>query len=73
MDTPRGPVLQPVKGPLEVGDELVVRITLRSDRDMQYLHLKDHRGSYQTGFAEIQCMYAPEYSSHSESISLEAE
>ena len=28
------------------------------------------RGSYQTGIAEIQCMYAPELNSHSESINL---
>jgi uncharacterized protein YfaS (alpha-2-macroglobulin family) len=121
--TKKGPVLEPVAGPLKVGDELVVRITLRTDRDMEYVHLKDHRGSgtepvnvlsqyhyqdglgyyeatkdtashffidylpkgvyvfeyatrvvhkgkYQTGFASIQCMYAPEFNSHSESIPL---
>ena len=28
------------------------------------------RGRYQTGVAEIQCMYAPEFNSHSESIPL---
>jgi hypothetical protein len=28
-----------------VGDELVVRIELRTDRDMEYVHLKDQRGS----------------------------
>ena len=28
------------------------------------------RGQYQTGIAEIQCMYAPEFNSHSESIPL---
>jgi uncharacterized protein YfaS (alpha-2-macroglobulin family) len=28
------------------------------------------RGRYQTGVAEIQCMYAPEFSSHSESFDL---
>ena len=122
--TKKGPVLQPVKGPVKVGDELVVRVVLRVDRDMEYVHLKDqrgsgtepvnvlsqykyqdglayyestrdtashffidylpkgtyvfeyatrvvHRGSYQTGIAEIQCMYAPEFNSHSESILLE--
>ena len=122
--TKRGPVLQPVKGPIAVGDELVVRIVLRVDRDMEYVHLKEHRGSgtepvnvlsryrfqdglayyestrdtashffidylpkgtyvfeyatrvvhrgrYQTGMAAIQCMYAPEFNSHSESIPLE--
>jgi uncharacterized protein YfaS (alpha-2-macroglobulin family) len=121
--TAKGPVLEPVKGPLAVGDELVVRIVLRSDRDMEYVHLKDHRasgtepvdvlshytyqdglgyyastrdtashffidylpkgtyvfeyatrvvhkGAYQTGMAAIQCMYAPEFNSHSESIPL---
>ncbi|MGE5191310.1 MAG: alpha-2-macroglobulin family protein, partial [Deltaproteobacteria bacterium] len=117
----KGPVLEPVKGPVAVGDELVVRVTLRTDRDMEYVHLKDYRGSgtepvnvlsqykfqdglayyestrdtashffidylpkgvyvfeysvrvqlkgqYQTGFASIQCMYAPEFNSHSESL-----
>ncbi len=121
--TKSGPVLEPLKGPLAVGDEVVVRITLHSDRDMEYVHLKDYRGSgteptnvlsqykyqdglayyestkdtashffidylpkgayvfeytvrvqlkgeYQTGYANIQCMYAPEFNSHSESIPL---
>ncbi len=121
--TKKGPVLQPVKGAVKVGDELVVRIVIRVDRDMEYVHLKDHRGSgtepvnvlsrykyqdglayyestkdtathffidylpkgtyvfeypvrvvhrgqYQTGMANIQCMYAPEFNSHSESIPL---
>jgi uncharacterized protein YfaS (alpha-2-macroglobulin family) len=124
--TKKGPVLEPVAGPVKVGDELVVRIVLRTDRDMEYVHLKDHRasgtepvnvisqyhyqdglgyyeatrdtashffidylpkgvyvfqyavrvvhkGKYQTGFAAIQCMYAPEFNSHSESIPLEVE
>ncbi len=119
----KGPVLEPVKGALAVGDELVVRIELRVDRDMEYIHLKDqrgsgtepvnvisryryqdglayyestrdtashffidylpkgvyvfeystriqHRGQYQTGLAEIQCLYAPEFNSHSESLPL---
>ena len=30
-----------------------------------------HKGKYQTGMAEIQCMYAPEFCSHSESFLLE--
>jgi hypothetical protein len=124
-NTDRGPVLNPVTGPVAVGDELVVRIELRVDRDMEYVHLKDQRGSgteplnvlsgyryqdglgyyestrdtashffidylpkgtyvfeyssrvqlrgrYQTGFAAIQCMYAPEFNSHSESLAIEA-
>jgi uncharacterized protein YfaS (alpha-2-macroglobulin family) len=122
--TARGPVLSPVDGPLEVGDEVVVRIVLRTDRDMEYVHMKDqrpsgsepvdvlsqykyqdglyyyqstrdtashffidylpkgtyvfeysiriqNRGRYQTGMAQIQCMYAPEFNSHSASIPLE--
>ncbi|HPA16693.1 MAG TPA: alpha-2-macroglobulin family protein [Verrucomicrobiae bacterium] len=122
--TPQGPALEPVRGPVLVGDELVVRIELRVDRDMEYVHLKDHRGSgtepvnvlsgyryqdglayyestrdtashffidylpkgtyvfeystriqlrgrYPTGVASIQCMYAPEFNSHSESIPIE--
>ncbi len=122
--TQKGQVLTPVTGPVAVGDELVVRIELRTDRDMEYVHLKDQRGSgtepvnvlshykyqdglayyestrdtashffidylpkgvyvfeysariqlkgnYQTGIAEIQCMYAPEFNSHSESLTLE--
>jgi uncharacterized protein YfaS (alpha-2-macroglobulin family) len=121
VNTARGQVLEPVKGPLAVGDELVVRIELRTDRDMEYVHLKDQRGSgtepvnvlsrykyqdglryyestrdtashffidylpkgtyvfeystrvqlrgeYQTGVAEIQCLYAPEFNSHSQSL-----
>jgi hypothetical protein len=41
----KGQVLVPVKGALAVGDELVCRIELRVDRDMEYVHLKDQRGS----------------------------
>lgn len=122
--TAQGQVLHPVQGPLAVGDELVVRIELRVDRDMEYVHLKDqrgsgtepvnvlsgyryqdglayyestrdtathffidylpkgvyvfeystriqHKGKYQTGIAGIQCMYAPEFNSHSESFDLD--
>ncbi len=121
VNTDRGPVLEPVKDALKVGDELVVRVELRTDRDMEYVHLKDqrgsgteplnvishykyqdglgyyestrdtashffidylpkgvyvfeystrvfHKGAYQSGVAEIQCMYAPEFNSHSESL-----
>jgi hypothetical protein len=121
--TKKGPVLRPVKGALAVGDELVTRVEVRVDRDMEYVHLKDQRGSgtepvnvlsqykyqdglayyestkdtashffidylpkgayvfeystrvqlkgeYQSGMASIQCMYAPEFNSHSESHEL---
>tara|TARA_B110000008_G_scaffold275904_1_gene314212 strand:+ start:5426 stop:11533 length:6108 start_codon:yes stop_codon:yes gene_type:complete len=124
--TKKGPVISPVRGPVKVGDELVVRIELRTDRDMEYVHMKDHRGSgtepvnvlstykyqdglsyyqstrdtashfyldylpkgtyvfeysvrvqhrgeYQTGMTNVQCMYAPEFNSHSQSISLVVE
>jgi len=43
--TTQGQVLVPVSGPVAVGDELVVRIVLRSDRAMEYVHMKDQRGS----------------------------
>ncbi len=123
--TKQGPVLQAVQGAVKVGDELVVRIVLATDRDMEFVHLKDHRGAgtepvnvlsqykyqdglgyyettrdtashffidylpkgtyvfeystrvvhrgrYQTGFAAVQCMYAPDFNSHSQSIWIEA-
>jgi uncharacterized protein YfaS (alpha-2-macroglobulin family) len=121
-----GPEISPLTGPAEVGDELVTRVEIRVDRDMEYVHLKDYRGSgteptnvlsrykvqdglwyyestrdtashffidylprgtyvfessarvqhkgkYQTGIAEIQCMYAPEFNSHSNSVSITVE
>jgi uncharacterized protein YfaS (alpha-2-macroglobulin family) len=124
--TKKGQVLEPVAGALAVGDELVCRIELRVDRDMEYVHLKDqrgsgtepvnvlsqckyqdglvyyestrdtashffihylpkgvyvfeysvrvqHRGVYQSGIASIQCMYAPEFNSHSASTALAVE
>jgi uncharacterized protein YfaS (alpha-2-macroglobulin family) len=123
-NTAQGQVLYPVGDSLAVGDELVVRIVLRVDRDMEYVHMKDQRGSgtepvdvlsgyryqdglsyyqstldtathffmdylrkgtyvfeystriqlkgkYQTGIANIECMYAPEFNSHSASFELE--
>ncbi|MEO1515172.1 MAG: alpha-2-macroglobulin family protein [Bacteroidota bacterium] len=43
----RGAVLDPVKEgqTLKVGDKLKVRIELRVDRDMEYVHMKDMRAS----------------------------
>lgn len=128
-NTDRGPELQAVgqtgqAAAVQVGDELVVRMVLKVDRDLEYVHLRDHRGSgtepvnvlsgyryqdglgyyestrdtashffidylrrgtyvfeysarvqlagsYSTGMANVQCMYAPEFNSHSQSIRLE--
>jgi uncharacterized protein YfaS (alpha-2-macroglobulin family) len=124
--TEKGPVISPLKGSLSVGDLLKVRLELRVDRDMEYIHLKDHRGSgtepvnvlsqykfqdglyyyestkdtashffidylprgtyvfeyplrvvhrgtYHSGMAHIECMYAPEFNSHSQSILLKVD
>ncbi|HEY2786239.1 MAG TPA: hypothetical protein VGJ05_14830, partial [Fimbriiglobus sp.] len=123
--TKSGPKLEAVNGPVAVGDELIVRVVLRTDRDMEYVHLKDHRGSgtepvnvisrykfqdglyyyettkdtashffidylpkgvyvfeyplrvqlkgtYPSGMASVECMYAPEFNSHSASALIEA-
>ncbi|MBL9128235.1 MAG: hypothetical protein JNL97_11330 [Verrucomicrobiales bacterium] len=43
--TAQGPRLDPVQGAVRVGDELVVRLELRVDRDLEFVHLKDLRGS----------------------------
>lgn len=121
--TDRGEQLKAIdeNAPLNPGDKIHVRIELRSDRAMEYLHLKDmrasgfepievmsrykwqdglgyyespgdastnffisylpkgtyvfeyplrvvHRGDFSNGVTTVQCMYAPEFSSHSEGI-----
>lgn len=43
--TAKGPVLRPLSGPVAVGDELIVRLELTTDRDLEFVHLKDARGS----------------------------
>ena len=123
-----GPVLQPVNDGeiLKVGDKIKVRIELRSDRDMEYVHMKDmraacmepvnvisqykwqgglgyyettkdastnfffnwlpkgtyvfeypmfvtHSGTYSNGVTTVQCMYAPEFLSHSEGVKVNVE
>ncbi len=120
-NTPEGPKLIPVaERKLKPGDKIVVRIELRVDRDMEYVHMKDqraagfepinvlsqykyqdglgyyestrdasthfffsnlrgnqtyvfeyplrvnHEGDFSNGITTAQCMYAPEYTSHSE-------
>jgi len=124
--TKEGATLEPVTGALKPGDEIVTRIEIRVDRDMEYVHLKNQRGSgvepvnvlsqykwqdglgyyemtkdtadhffidwlprgtyvfesaarvqlrgvYPTGIAELQCMYAPEFNSHSGSVTMKVE
>ncbi len=46
-NTDRGRVLDPVgeNGVLKPGDKVIVRIELRSDRDMEYVHMKDMRAA----------------------------
>jgi hypothetical protein len=46
-NTDRGPVLDTIaeNGTLHVGDRVVVRLVLRTDRDLEYVHLKDMRGA----------------------------
>ena len=46
-NTDRGPVLQPVNEGqiLNVGDKIKVRIELTTDRNMEYIHMKDMRAS----------------------------
>jgi uncharacterized protein YfaS (alpha-2-macroglobulin family) len=124
----RGPVLTPVdeSTPVKVGDKIKVRIELKVDRDMEYVHMKDlrssglepvnvlsgykwqgglgyyettkdastnfffnylkkgtyifeyplfvtHTGNFSNGITTIQCMYAPEFSAHSEGVRLNVE
>jgi hypothetical protein len=42
-----GPMITPIEnaGELKPGDKLKVRIELRVDRNMEYIHMKDMRGS----------------------------
>jgi uncharacterized protein YfaS (alpha-2-macroglobulin family) len=127
-NTDRGPVITPVNDGdvLKVGDKIKVRVELRVDRDMEYVHMKDmrasalepvnvlsqykwqgglgyyestkdastnfffsylrkgtyvfeyplfvtHAGNFSNGITTIQCMYAPEFSSHSEGVRITVE
>lgn len=122
-NTDRGAVLKPVNAgdELKVGNKVKIRIEIKVDRSMEYVHLKDmraasmeplnvlsgykyqdglgyyestrdastnffisnlpkgtyvfeypvtitHTGNYSVGIASAQCMYAPEFNSHSEGI-----
>ncbi|MBE0661530.1 MAG: hypothetical protein IH597_03595 [Bacteroidales bacterium] len=121
--TPSGPMLETVttEKPLKVGDKMIMRIELRVDRDLEYVHMKDLRapafepieqisgykyqgglgyyesprdvathfffqylpkgtwvfeypvvvsqtGDFSSGITTIQCLYAPEFTAHSEGI-----
>jgi len=124
--TDKGAVIEPIteSSKLEIGDKIIVRIELRVDREMDYVHMKDmrasgfepinvissykwqdglgyyestkdaatnfffsglpkgtfvfeyplrvtHNGDFSNGITTIQCMYAPEFTSHSEGIRVE--
>jgi len=124
----KGPQITPISAgaTLKPGDKLKVRIEIRVDRDMEYVHLKDmrasgfepinvlssykwsnglgyyestgdlatnffiahlskgthvfeyplrvaHQGDFSNGVTSLQCMYAPEFSSHSEGIRVTVE
>jgi hypothetical protein len=124
-NTPEGPKFFIINDSsvLKTSDKLKVRIQLKTDRDMEYVHLKDLRascfeplnvfsgyrwqngtgyyettkdastnfffdrlpkgsyvfeylvyvgqnGSFSNGIATVQCMYAPEFSAHSEGMRL---
>ena len=125
-NTDKGEIIEPItaNSKLKVGDKVRVRVVLRSDRDMEYVHLKDMRasgfepinvfsgyryqdglgyyettkdastnffiswlakgtyvfeydlraniqGNFSNGITSVQCMYAPEFASHSEGIRVE--
>jgi len=123
LDSPTGKKITPVdeNTKLKPGDLVKVRIEIRVDRDMEFVHLKDmraagfepinvlsthkyqdglyyyentrdvatnffmdwlskgtyvfeyplrvtHKGDFSNGITTIQCMYAPEFASHSEGV-----
>ena len=127
-NTDRGPVITPVNNgdAIKIGDKIKVRVELRVDRDMEYVHMKDmraaalepvnvlssykwqgglgyyettkdastnfffsylrrgtyvfeytlfatHAGNFSNGITTIQCMYAPEFTSHSEGVRINVE
>lgn len=128
ITTKNGLKLEPLANgaKLKVGDMVKVRVEVRVDRDMEYVHLKDmraagfeptnvisqykyqdglgyyestkdaatnffmswvpkgtyvfeyplrvsHKGNFSNGITTMQCMYAPEFSSHSEGIRVTVE
>lgn len=127
VNTPNGPVLKSLdKQTLVPGDKVKVRVEIRSDRDMEYVHMKDmrasglepvdvfsrykyqdglgyyqatkdaathfffdrlpkgtyvfeydlkvyHKGDFSNGITTLQCMYAPEFTTHSAGIRISVE
>ncbi|MFW5785594.1 MAG: alpha-2-macroglobulin family protein, partial [Chitinispirillaceae bacterium] len=53
-----GQVMTPVRGPLEVGDLVTVRLIVRVDRSMEYVHIKDMRPS---GFEPVDVLSRSRY------------
>lgn len=47
INTDRGQQLQPVtdQNPIKVGDCVTIRLIIKTDRDMEYIHIKDMRAS----------------------------
>ncbi|MCF8367598.1 MAG: hypothetical protein K9G76_01055 [Bacteroidales bacterium] len=127
-NTAAGPVLRPIseQSILKPGNKVIVRIELRVDRDMEFVHMKDMRasafepvnvlssyhyqdglgyyettldastnfffdylrkgtyifeyplivsqkGDFSNGISTIQCMYAPEFTSHSDGVRVKVE
>ncbi|NOZ36325.1 MAG: hypothetical protein GXO80_13635, partial [Chlorobi bacterium] len=58
--TERGKVIEPIseKTQLKIGDKVIVRIELRVDRQMEYIHMKDARAS---GFEPINVISGYKY------------
>jgi uncharacterized protein YfaS (alpha-2-macroglobulin family) len=128
LDSPTGKKITPVdeNTKLKPGDLIKVRIEIRVDRDMEFVHMKDmraagfepinvlsqhkyqdglwyyentrdaatnffmdylrkgtyvfeyplrvtHKGDFSNGITTIQCMYAPEFASHSEGVRVKVE
>ena len=125
--TTNGKIIEPIeKNKLKIGDKIIVRIEIRVDRKMDFVHMKDmrasglepintisqykyqdglsyyettkdastnffmdnlpkgtyvfeyplratHKGNFSNGITTIQCMYAPEFTSHSEGIRINIE
>mgnify|MGYP001768577668 FL=1 len=55
VNTPSGPVLEPLSAALATGDKLVARIVVTCDRDLEFVHMKDLRAStLEPGQQEVQ-------------------